>query len=224
LLQQGARKRTPLSSGQSLNASEKTRRTLAVLLFLAIAATAWMMLHEAQHSVAGATHQDLIFNPGYQHAQRLKVAAARAAMDVLGMVGADKQDPAAIEQYQTDYRLQRMQIQADSEGLDRWAETDRRRQGLLLEIRASLVDFKTALDQATGAAADTSLGKVPLLPALNRAESAFSNYAASLTEPTQPDTTHYLLAGPVLLWWLLILLLAETAILTWLAVSARPGR
>lgn len=194
------------------------------MLFLAIAATAWMMLHEAQHSATGATHQDLIFNPGYQHVQRLKVAAARAAMDVLGMSGSDKQDPAAIDQYQTDYRLQRMQIQADGEGLDRWAEKDRPRQGLLLEIRASLVEFKTALDQAAGSApSDTSLGKVPLLPALNRAESAFSNYAASLTAPAQPDTTHYLFAAPVLLWWLLILLLIETAILTWLVASARPA-
>lgn len=208
-----------------MNASEKTRPTLAVVLFLAIAATAWMMLHEAQHSFTGATHQDLIFNPGYQHAQRLKVAAARAATDVLGMTGTGKQDSTATEQYQTDYRLQRMQIQADSEGLDRWVEKDRRRQGLLLEIRASLVEFRAALDQTDGAAPDNSgLGKVPLLPALNRAESAFSNYAASLTEPTKPSTTHYLLAGPVLLWWLLILLLVEAAILAWLAVWVRPVR
>ena len=196
---------------------------LALLLFLVIAATAWMMLYEAQHSVSGASHQDLIFNPGYQHAQRLKVAAARAATDVLGMTGADK-DPRAIEQYQTDYRLQRTQIQADSEGLERWGAKDRRRQGLLLEIRASLVALNAALDQATGASpGNSSLGKVPLLPALNRAESAFSNYAASLTEPTQPDTTHYLLAAPVLLWWLLILLLVEAAVLTWIALAARPA-
>ncbi len=208
-----------------MNVSEKTRRPLAVVLLLAIAATAWMMLHEAQHSVSGASHQDLIFDPGYQHAQRLKVAAARASMDVLGMAGADKQDPGAIEQYRTDYHLQRMQIQADSEGLERWGAKDRRRQGLLLEIRASLVELKSALDQATGASpGNSSLGKVPLLPALNRAESAFSNYAASLTEPTQPETTHYLLATPVLLWWLLILLLVETAILTWMVVSARSAR
>lgn len=207
-----------------MNTPEKTRRTLAVVLFLAIAATAWMMLHEAQHSANGASHQDLIFDPGYQHAERLKVAAARAAMDVLGMAGADKQNPSAIEQYQTDYRLQRTQIQADSEGLDRWAAKDRRRQGLLLEIRASLVDLNAALDQATGSSAtESSLGKVPLLPALNRAERAFSNYAASLTEPTQPDTTHYLLAAPVLLWWLLVLLLIESAILTWVVFSAPPS-
>ncbi len=153
------------------------------------------------------------------------MAAARAAMDVLGMAGGDKQDPDAFEQYQTDYRLQRMQIQADSEGLDRWGAKDRRRKGLLLEIRAGLVDLEAALDQAAGASpGNSSLGKVPLLPALNRAERAFSNYAASLTEPSRPQTTDYLLAAPVLLWWLLILLLVETAILTWLAVSAWPTR
>jgi hypothetical protein len=209
-------------TGQSLNASETTRRTLAVLLFLAIAATAWMMLYEAQRSVTGASHHDLIFDPGYQHAQRLKVAAARAAMDAIGMSGADKQDPATVEQFQTDFRLQRMQIQADSEGLARWGEKDRRRHGLLLEVRASLVGLNAALDQAAGSPSDSSgLGKVPLLPALNRAESAFSNYAASLTEPAEPQTTHYLLASPVLLWWLLILLLVETAILTWIACASR---
>lgn len=208
-----------------MSASETTRRALAVVLFLAIAGTAWMMLHEAQHSVTGASHQDLFFNPGYQHAQRLKVAAARAAMDVLGMRGTDKQALGAVEPYQTDYRLQRMQIQADSEGLDRWGAKDRRRQGLLREIRASLVELKAALDQATGSSGSPSgLGKVPLLPALNRAERAFSNYTGSLSEPSQLQTTHYLLTAPVLLWWLLILLLVEAAILTWMAVSARVVR
>jgi hypothetical protein len=205
-----------------LNAPEKTRRTLAVVLFLAIAVTGWMMLQEAQHSINRATHQDLTFNPGFQHAERLKVAAARSAMDVLGIAGADKQDTGAIEKYQADYRLQRMQIQADSEGLERWGAKDRRRHGLLLEIRASLVEFKAALDQAAGASPNSSsLGKVPLLPALNRAESAFSNYAASLNEPTQPETSHYLWTSPVLLWWLLILLLIEAAVLIWIVVSAR---
>ena len=195
------------------------------MLFLAIAATAWMMLHVAQHSASGVSRQDLTFNLGYQHAQRLKVAAARAAMDVLGMAGADKQNPDATEAYRTDYRLQRMQIQADSEGLERWGARDRRRQGLLLEIRASVVDLKAALDQAAGASpTDSSLGKVPLLPALNRAESAFSNYAASRTEPAPPNATNYLLATPVLLWWLLILLLIETAILTWVVISVQPAR
>ncbi|MES2220432.1 MAG: hypothetical protein V4587_05635 [Acidobacteriota bacterium] len=207
-----------------MNPSEKTRRTLAVLLFFAIAATAWIMLHEAQRSVNGASNHDLIFDPGYQHAQRLKVAAARAAMDAIGISSAEKQDSGALAQYQTDYRLQRVQMQADSEGLTRWGAKDRRHQGLLLEIRASLVALNAALDQATGSEGDNSrLGKVPLLPALNRAESAFSNYAASLTTPPQPDTTHYLFAGPVLLWWLLILLLAESAILLWLAISATPA-
>ncbi len=208
-----------------MNPISAARRTCSALLFLAIAATAWMMLHQAQHSVSGASQHNVAFNLGYQHAQRLKVAAARAAMDVLGMAGADKQDPAATASYQTDYRLQRMQIQADSEGLERWGANDRRHQGLLLEIRASLVDLNAALDQAAGSSASSGgLGKVPLLPALNRAESAFSNYAASLTEPTQLQTTHYLFASPVLLWWLLILLLIESAALTWVVFAAKcPG-
>jgi hypothetical protein len=202
---------------------EKTRRVVAVLLFLAIAATAWMMLHQAQRSVSGATHHDLVFNPGYQHSQRLKVAAARAAMDVLGMANPDKNEPNATAAYQADYRLQRMQIQADSIGLERWGAHDSYRHGLLLEIRASLVDLNAALDQAAGASTSTGgLANAPLLSALNRAERAFSNYAASLTtEPTQLQRTQYLLASPVLLWWLLILLLVELAALAWVVFSAK---
>lgn len=184
-----------------------------------------MMLHEAQRSLNGASHHDLNFNPGYQHSQRLKVAAARAAMDVLGMANPDKNEPNAAAAYQADYRLQRMQMQADSIGLERWGAHDSRRHGLLLEIRASLVDLNAALDQAAGSSASTGeLANVPLLPALNRAESAFSNYAASLTEPTQLQTTQYIFASPVLLWWLLILLLAELAALAWLVFSVKcPG-
>jgi hypothetical protein len=143
-------------------------------------------------------------------------------MDALGMAGADKQNPNAAAGYQSDYRLQRMQIQADSIGLERWGAHDNRRHGLLLEIRASLVDLNAALDQAAGSSASADgLANVPLLPALNRAESAFSNYAASLTEPTQLQTTHYLFASPVLLWWLLILLLIELTALAWVVFSAK---
>lgn len=200
-----------------MSGPEKNRRAAAVLLFLAIAATAWMMLHEAQYPANEASQYDLTFNPGYQHSERLKVAAARAAMDVLGMAGADKQDPNAAANYQADYRLQRMQIQADSEGLARWGEHDARRHGLLLEIQASLVDLNAALDQATDSPA---MGKIPLLPALNRAERAFSNYAASLTEPAQLQT-HSLLSAPVALWWLLILLLIELAALAGIVFSAK---
>ena len=186
------------------------------------------MLHQAIHSVSGASHRDVVFNPGYQHSQRLKVAAARAAMDVLGM---SSQDQAG---YQADYRLQRMQIRADAMGLERWAPNDSRHQGLLKEIRASVAELNRALDQAQdraqdraqdqaagSAAGSTSLGRIPLLTALNRAESAFSNYAASLTEPANLQTTPYLFASPVVLWWLLVMLLIELAILAWLVFSAR---
>jgi hypothetical protein len=205
-----------------LNALSKTRRTVAVLLFLAIAATAWLLLHQAMHSVNGASHHDVVFNPGYQHSQRLKVAAARAAMDVLGMASPDQ-----AAGYQADYRLQRMQIRADAMGLERWAPNDGRHQGLLLEIRTSVAELNLALDQAQDQATSTAAksagaqGQIPLLTALNRAESAFSNYAASLTEPANLQTTPYLFASPVVLWWLLVLLLIELAILAWLVFSAR---
>ncbi len=202
-----------------MKALSRTRRAVAALLLLATAATAWLMMQEALRSVVAASHDDVVFNPGYQHSQRLKVAAARAAMDVLGMTGGGKEDAAAG--YQADYRLQRTQIQADSEGLERWAAHDSHRQGLLLEIRASEAELKMALDQAAGSAASSAgQAQVPLMAALNRAESAFSNYAASLTEPTQALTTHYMFAAPVLVWWLLILLWIELAALAWLMFTA----
>ncbi len=205
-----------------MKALSKTRRGVAALLLIAITATAWLMMHDSLRSVAGASRGDIVFNPGYQHSQRLKVAAARAAMDVLGMTGAGKNDPVAAASYRADYRLQRTQIQADSEGLERWAEHDSRRQGLLLEIRASVAELKMALDQAAGSSASfAGQVPVPLMAALNRAESAFSNYAASLSEPTELQTTHYLFAAPVVVWWLLILLWMELAALAWLIFSAK---
>lgn len=177
------------------------------------------MLHEGLRSFVVASHDDVVFNPGYQHSERLKVAAARAAMDVLGMQGSSQ-----TTGYQADYHLQRMQIQADSEGLERWAPNDLHHQGLLMEIRASLADLTLALDQATGSAANLpGRAQIPLQVALNRAESALSNYSASLTEPTQLQTTHYLFTPPVLLWWLMVLLLVELAFLAWLVFSRQKA-
>lgn len=202
------------------NAPSKTRHAIVIFLFLAIAVTAWLLTHEAMEAISGASYHDAAFNPGYQHSQRLQVATARAAMDVVGMTGTD---PAA-DSYRADYQLQRIQIQADSEGLERWAMHDTRHQGLLLEIRSSLAGLLIALDQTSGSAAASSGSiRIPLLPALNRAHNALSNYSASLTEPTNLQTAHYLLAGPVLLWWFLILLLMEVAVLAWL-VFAKPSQ
>lgn len=143
-------------------------------------------------------------------------------MDVLGMAG---QDDAAA--YRSDYRLQRMQIQADSLGLERWAAHDPRRQGLLLEIRASLAEFVTSMDDATSSgASDSMTQKIPLLQALTRAQTALSDYSASLTEPTRQAAQgqRYLFTLPIALWWLLILILVELVILAWLvfAPSRRP--
>jgi hypothetical protein len=200
----------------SLNTFSNTRRTISVLLFLAIAATAWLLMHQSLRVVGGASHHDVIFNPGYQHAQRLEVASARAAMDALGMTGTDQ-----AASYQADYRLQRMQIQADSAGLERWAVHDAGHQGLLREIRDSVAALLIALDQTTGSSTTPTANadRILLLPALNRAHSALSNYSASLTTPTNLQTEHYLFVGPVLLWWLLILLLTEVAALALLVFS-----
>lgn len=198
------------------------RRIFTVFLFLLIAITAWLMMHQALQVAPGSTHRDIVFNPGYQHCQRLKVATARAAVDVLGMtaIPAADTDPSAGG-YRADYRLQRMQIQADAEGLDRWAAGDTFRQGLLLEIRTSLANFRIALDQRSGDATSPAEGpRIPLLVALNRVQSALSNYSASLTEPANLRTPRLLFAGPVLLWWLLILLLVELAALAWVVFSA----
>lgn len=171
----------------------------------------------AVRSAATAADRDVVFNPGYQHAERLKIACTRAAMDVVGISAGSGGGG-----YRADYHLQRMQMLADSEGLDRWAEHDARREGLLLEIRASLAGLRIALDQTSGAAtAAASPTEVPLLPALNRAESALSNYSASLTEPGNTQNTRYIFSAPVLLWWLLILLLTELAGLAWLVL--RPS-
>ncbi len=144
-----------------MNRKSTARRILTVFLFLSIAVTAWLMMHQALQTVPASTHHDIVFNPGYQHCQRLKVATARAAVDVLGMTGAPAAETdSATPGYSADYRLQRMQMQADAEGLDRWAAGDTFRQGLLLEIRTSLANFRIALDQTSGEATPPA-GRAP---------------------------------------------------------------
>lgn len=185
------------------------RHTLSVLLFLALAATGLLMLHEGMPGPSSSENAAL--NLGYQHSQRLQVAAARAAVDALGM--STSQDAS----YQSDYRLQRMQIQADSEGLDRWAAHDIQRQGLLLEIRASLAALRTALEQTTGANVPSpGTAHIPLLPALVRSENALSNYSASLAQP-EPRTGNAP-ANPERSG-LMLLFLVELAALAWLFFS-----
>jgi hypothetical protein len=119
-------------------------------------------------------------------------------------------------------------------GLERWAPNDPRHQGLLKEIRISVAELNRALDQAqdraqartqthaTGSAADSPpQAQISLPMALNRAENAFSNYAASLTEPANLQPPPYMFASPVVLWWFLVLLLIELAVLAWLVFSAQ---
>lgn len=163
----------------------------------------------------GPVNQRTSSNPGYEHSQRLSIACARAAMDVLGMTGSDH-----AADYRADYFRQRTQIQADSMGLEQWARRDAHRQGLLLEIRSSLAALMIALDQTSGTGtASASPVPVPLLPALDRVQYALSNYSASLTEPRNISTKSSLLSGPVLLRELLVLLLVELAVLAVLFFS-----
>jgi hypothetical protein len=195
----------------------RTRATLSALLLFALAATGWMLVSQGER-YAARPPRDTARNPGLQHAVRLQVAAARAAADALGIAGAPS--PGAATVFREDYQIQQRQIQADALGLDRWAEHDTRRQGLLLTIRDSLAELQLALQQASGSAAPQSAASaVPLLPALNRAETALSNYAASLSEPPAPAQT-FLFSGPPALWLLFLLLLAEIAALAWLVLPA----
>lgn len=162
--------------------------------------------------------RDTARNPGLLHAVRLQVATARAAADALGIAGAGS--PAAAANFREDYQIQQRQIQADSLGLDRWAEHDARRQGLLLAIRDNLAVYDTAVRQTAGSSpTSAATPPVPLLPALNRAETALSNYAASLSEPPRPART-FLFSGPPELWILFVLLLIEIAALAWLVLPA----
>ncbi|HET9088110.1 MAG TPA: hypothetical protein VFN53_11355 [Acidobacteriaceae bacterium] len=192
----------------------KASFTFAVLLFLALGATGWFMLYEGNGQLSSRPSTDNgALNLGFQHSLRLQIAAARAAADALGMKAGD---PA---RYGQDYRMQLMQIQADSEGLDRWAAHDASRQGLLLEIRASLAGLRIALDQKTGSSANpASAVPIPLLPALSRAETALSNYSASVLQgqPTQRRDTPASEKRP---WLVMTVFLVELVALAWLFFS-----
>ena len=195
----------------------RTRATLSALLLFALAITGGLLLHQGER-YAAAPPRDTARNPGFQHAMRLQVAAARAAADAVGIAGAKTPDDAAP--FRADYRIQRTQMQADSLGLDRWAERETHRQGLLLTIRDRLAALDIALRQTSGSAAPSAAkAAVPLLPALNQAETALSNYAASLGEPAPPAHT-LLFSGPPALWLLFLLLLVEVGALAWLVLPA----
>lgn len=187
---------------------------LAIFLFVALGATGWFMLWEGNRQLSSRPATDnAALNLGFQHTERLQVAAARASADALGMKTGDP------GRYEQDYRMQLMQIQADSEGLDRWAAHDVSRQGLLLEVRASLAGLRIALDQKTGSPTSAaSTVHIPLLPALSRAESALSNYSASVLQgqPTQRPNARGTQKRP---WPVMTLFLVELAALGWLFFS-----
>lgn len=190
-----------------------SRHTWSILLLLAITGTGLLLTHEASRIIGRTARSNVADNPGYQHSVRMQVAAARAALDALGI--AHGEDAAA---YQADYRLQRMQLQADAEGLQRWVAHDTYRRGLTQEIRASMAAFILALDETVkpGTLPKTLPASAPhaaLLPALNRCEIALRNYWGSLSEPDSLSQSAAANArnGPALLWVLLGLLLIELA-------------
>lgn len=175
------------------------------------------MLHTAIAFAGNPARRGAAFNPGYEHSQRLSVATARAAMDALAIAahGAD------TDQYEMDYSVQRKQIQADSEGLQRWSKEDARHQGLLREIHASLAGFSAALDRTTGNASSSKATTAPpLLMSLARVQQSLSNYSANLTEPANLPSANEIFSGPVELWWIALLLWIELAALAWLIFPA----
>lgn len=218
-----------------------TRRVFLAILLLAAAATAWWLLHAALPHVNATPPSNIVLNPGYQHSQRLRVSTARAAMDALAIVNGGPD----VHRYQMDYSIQRTQIQADSEGLERWSPEDPRHQGLLHSIRTSLAGLLTVLNQTPGVAgtgmhmpatagapkmemhspAGATGNSSGLLPALDQVQQALSNYSASLTESAHLPPSQSLLAGPLLLWWILVLLLVELGVMAWLIFPpSRPSK
>lgn len=215
-----------------LHPFSKARRIVLALLLLASAATAWWLLHAALPETSAAPQRSLALNPGYQHTQRLMVSTARAALDAVAMSGGG----ADTDSYRMDYSMQKTQIQADSEGLERWAAHDPRHQGLLHAIQVSLHSFLAILDHPPSATAMApmhgdsamSMQSAPVLIALDRVQQALSNYSASMVDPGYAPPAHLLFAGPMLLWWILLLLLLELAVIAWLifpvSLSAKGRR
>ncbi len=203
----------------STRMTRATRHNWSIFLLLAITATALLLTHQATRAIERTSRSNVTENPGYQHSVRMQVAAARAALDALGMAGAA--DQAA---YQADYRLQRMQLLADGEGLERWAAHDAYRQGLTQEIRASMAGFLLALDETVNPqAVRGNSPPVPLLPALNRCEMALRNYCGSLSGPASlaQSARSSDAEGPAFLWILLGVLLLELAALA-IVVFSEP--
>ncbi len=138
-------------------------------------------------------------SPEFLHGERLQVAVAQAAMDALAAP--------ANAAYQADYRQQHQQIQADWIGLERLAANDPRRQSQLLEIRASLADLLLVLDSVSASTAPlTTSDQAHLQAALQRAQSALSNYAGSLEQEAAQVTAHSGLAWFKSVWSSLTLL------------------
>jgi hypothetical protein len=158
-------------------------------------------------------------SPLYLQSERIQVAAAQASMDALAMATMQ-----SSTLYQQDYRQQRMQMQANWLGMERLAANDPHRQGLLMEIRASLAGLQQALDQTSAATLPPSPNdQARLMAALQRAQRALANYSGSLAQGAEKNTAPQ--DGST--WYrgvwasLLLLLLACAALMTALEFSLR---
>jgi hypothetical protein len=158
-------------------------------------------------------------SPLYLQSERIQVAAAQASMDALAMATMQ-----SSTLYQQDYRQQRMQMQANWLGMERLAANDPHRQGLLMEIRASLAGLQQALDQTAAATLPPSPNdQARLMAALQRAQRALANYSGSLAQGAEKNTAPQ--DGST--WYrgvwasLLLLLLACAALMTALEFSLR---
>lgn len=162
-------------------------------------------------------------NPLYLQSERIQVAAALASMDALAMATMQSGTQASTL-YQKDYRLQRMQMQANWLGMERLAASDPHRQGLLMEIRASLADLSLVLDQTAAATLPPSPNdQAHLMAALQRTQRALANYSGTLAQGAEKNTAPQDGATWYRSVWasLVLLLLACAALMTALEFSLR---
>ncbi len=168
----------------------RARAALFALIFLCLATILVVSIQKITEQERAWSVTLLERNPQFLHCERMQGAVARAAADALALRTAP-----ADAALQADLLQQRRQIQADWMGMEQLAAHDPQRQGLLLEIRASLADFFIALDQTAAlpvSALASGLHSTPglsstndathLMLALQRVQRALSNDAGSLEQ------------------------------------------
>lgn len=179
----------------------RTRSILLAAILLLLAISVAISVNKARVQERFWKSALLVRNPQFLHCERLQVAVVQAAMDaVVAPMNAA---------YRADYRHQHMQIQADWIGMERLAASDPRHQSQLLEIRASIADLLLVLDSVSASTTPlttrsttslTTSDQAHLQAALQRAQSALSNYAGSLEQESAQATAHSGLAWFKSVW------------------------